>query len=136
MWIIATFIVILLPQQVNKESSPNKSRGADSKIQLDQVLAKIVNGDEELKETHLLENPDKGYIDALKDPMTHTYTYREISNILREQQHTITDYMYKLFLISINFAKMRQTKSYTVFKALLSRVRLNSCEVLLSTCLS
>lgn len=114
-----------------KTSSPmNLSQGAsrevDSKIQLDSVLAKVVDGNEELKDIHLLENPDKGSIDALNNPVTHTYIYREISNILREQQHTITDFMYKLFLVSINFAKIRNAKSYTVFKSLLNRVRLNS----------
>lgn len=115
------------PPSASKSMTPmSKSRGVDSKIKLDPVLAKIVNGDQDLKDTHLLENPDQGYIDALKDPVTHSYIYREVRNILNEQQHTVTDYMYKLFLISINFAKIRNTKSYTVFKSLLSRVRLNS----------
>lgn len=111
-------------------------RSVESKVKIDQVLAKVAYGDEELKDNQLLENPDTGDIQPLNNPVTHTYTYREIASILREQQHTVTDFMYKLFLVSINFAKLRQAKSYPVFKALLHRVKVNSCEVLFSTCLS
>lgn len=98
----------------------------NKKIQIDPVLAKVAYGDEELKDSHLLENPDKGEIKPLDDALTHTYAYREISAILRSQQHTILDFMYKLFLVSINFAKIRQAKSYPVFKSLLNRVKINS----------
>jgi hypothetical protein len=83
-----------------------------------------------------LTNPNSGEINALRDPATHTYLYRELSLILHSQEHTLTDYLYKLFLISINFAKLRQSKSYPVFKALLHRVKIHSCEVLYSSCLS
>lgn len=119
-------------QSSNKFDSDKKHN--QNKIEIDQVLAKVAYGDEELKENHLLENPDTG--DFTWNAITHTYTYRELSAILRDQQHTITDFMYKLFLVSINFAKLRQTKSYPVFKSLLSRVRVNSCEVLFSSTLS
>lgn len=112
------------PSAINKTSGLDENRPNESKVQIDQVLAKIAHNEDD--DINLLDNPDKGEIEPLKDPVTHTYTYREISSILREQQHTITDFMYKLFLVSINFAKVRQTKSYTVFKSLLQRVRINS----------
>jgi hypothetical protein len=104
----------------------DSSRRSTSKVKIDQVLAKVAYGDQEMNDTHLLENPNTGEIEALNDPVTHTYSYREISSVVREQQHTIADFMYKLFLVSINFAKVRQAKSYPVFKSLLNRVRINS----------
>lgn len=118
------------PININTGQSPpktkNKHRRGSNKVELDPVLAKVAHGDEEIKDHHLLDNPDKGDIEPLMDPLTHTYTYRELSAILREQQHTVADFMYKLFLVSINFAKIRQAKSYPVFKSLLHRVKVNS----------
>lgn len=38
--------------------------------------------------------------------------------------------MYKVFLISINFATQTQKKSLPIFSALLARVRLNACEII------
>ena len=79
-------------QSSNKFDSDKKHN--QNKIEIDQVLAKVAYGDEELKENYLLENPDTG--DFTWNAITHTYTYRELSAILRDQQHTITDFMYKI----------------------------------------
>lgn len=45
-------------QSSNKFDSDKKHN--QNKIEIDQVLAKVAYGDEELKENHLLENPDTG----------------------------------------------------------------------------
>jgi hypothetical protein len=49
-----------------------------------------------------------------------SYHYREIRKIVLEEQHIVTDFFYKLYLVSINFATLRHAKCLPVFSALLN----------------
>lgn len=59
--------------ETNDNTALNVQKSTNNQVQIDQVLAKVAYGDDETKQNHLLENPDKGEIYALENPVTHSY---------------------------------------------------------------
>lgn len=108
----------------------NYSEECSDEEEGDPAISNIEFGDATINDIQLIENPITPDIDPNMPEALHSYEYREITQIMREEQHTLTDFLYKLFLISINYAQKQKSKSLPVFKALMNRVRVNSCEVL------
>ena len=96
---------------------------------VDPIIARVGQGDLHLQESAIVKAESAQPVDVMGPNYEerNDYTFRELARIRTEEGHALSDFIYKLFLVSLTYSESHKYRSFAVFKTLLERVRMHSC---------